>query len=88
MAVLKVLGDNLHAVDSSDLAVLTLLDLSAAVDTVDQATLLRHLNVTYGLGGVVINWFTSYLDGHTQSVRCGLDSSKTLPLLFGVPQGS
>jgi len=24
----------------------------------------------------------------TQSVRCGRDSSKTLPLLFGVPQGS
>jgi len=57
-----VICDILHAVDSGDLAVLTLLDLLAAFDTVDHAMLLRRLNVTYGLGGVVINWFTAYLD--------------------------
>jgi len=62
-------------------------NLSSIFNTVDHATLLRRLNVTYDLGGVV-NWFTSYLDGRTQSVRCGRDSSKTLPLLFGVPEGS
>ena len=67
---------------------LTLLDLSAAFDTVDHATLLRRLSVSYGLGGAVIDWFTSYLGGRTQYVRCGLFSSKTLPVLFGVPQGS
>jgi len=86
-AVLKVLSDILCAVDSSDLAVLTLLYLSAACDTVDHATLLRRHTVTYGVGSVVINWFTLYLDGRTQSVHCGLDSWKTLTL-FSVPQGS
>ena len=39
-AVLKVLGDILRARDSGDLALLTLLDLSAAFDTVDHAVLL------------------------------------------------
>jgi len=81
-----VLDDVLRAVDSDDLAVLTLLDLSAAFDTVDHATLLRRQHVTYVLVGVIINWFTSYPDGRTQSVRSGHDSSKTLPLLFDVPQ--
>jgi len=41
-----VLGDVLHVVDSG-LAVVTLLDLWAAFDTVEYATLLRRLNVTY-----------------------------------------
>ena len=52
--VLKVLGDILRVVDSGDLAVLTLLDLSAAFDTVKRVTFLRRLSVSYGLGGVVI----------------------------------
>ena len=78
-AVLKVLGDILRAVDTGDLAVLTLLDLSAAFDTVDHATLLRRLCLSYELGGAVIDWFTSYFDGRTQHVR---NQSKILPVLF------
>jgi len=42
---LKVLANILRAVDSGNLALLTLLDLSAAFDTVDHGTLLRHLEV-------------------------------------------
>ena len=67
---------------------LTLLDLSAAFDTVDHATLLRRLSVSYGFGGAAIDWFTSYHDGRTQYARCDRFSSKILPVLFGVPQGS
>ena len=48
-------GNIVRAVDTGDLAVLTLLDLSAAFDTVDHATLLRRLSVSYGFGGAVIN---------------------------------
>ena len=62
-AVLKVLADILRAVDSGDLAVLTLLDLSAAFDTVDHAILLRRLQQSYGLQGNMLSWFTSYLWG-------------------------
>ena len=58
-AVLRVLADILRAVDSGDLALLTLLDLSAAFDTVDHVTLLRRLEVSYGLGGTVHSWFAS-----------------------------
>ena len=68
-AVLKVLADILLALDSSDLAMLTLLDLSAAFDSVDHDTLLKRLQKSYGLGGQVLNWFTSYLCGRVQHVR-------------------
>jgi len=45
-AVLKVLSDILLALDSGNLAMLTLLDLSAACDSVDHDTLLLVLTCT------------------------------------------
>ena len=59
---------------------LTLLDLSAAFDTVD--------NQILGLGGVVLSWFRSYLDGRTQYVHCGRLTSTPATVTSGVPQGS
>ena len=48
-AVVKVLMDILRAPDAGDLTMLTLLDLSAAFDTVDHATLLRRLKISYDI---------------------------------------
>jgi len=47
--VLRVLSDILSALDRGDFAVLMLLDLSAAFDTVDHETLLRRLETSYGI---------------------------------------
>ena len=80
--VLKVLTDVLSALDTGDVAVLTLLDLSAAFDTVDHATLLRRLKTSYGIG--VLEWFTSYLSGRIQSVRCGKSASDASAVLCGL----
>ena len=81
-AVLKVLGDILRALDSGDLALLTLLDLSAAFDTVDHAVLLRRLKTSYSLDSCVLRWFTSYLNGRTQFVRCLKSSSHPADVLY------
>ena len=59
--VLKVLSDILSAADTGSLSMLTLLDLLAAFDTVDHLILLRRLQTSYGLGGIVLAWLTSYL---------------------------
>jgi len=58
-AVLKLLADKLRALDNSDVAVLTLLDLSAAFDTVEHVFLLRRLETSYGIVGCALKWFTS-----------------------------
>jgi len=50
-AVLKVMSDILRALDNGDIALLTLLDLSAAFDTVDHAISLKCLEISYGLNG-------------------------------------
>jgi len=82
------LADTLRAVDSGDIALLTLLDLSAAFDTVDHVTLLRRLEVSYGISGTLHNWFTSHLSCRRQYVRSGSTRSMSTAILFGVPQGS
>ena len=51
-AVLRVLSDILTALDSGILAMLTLLDLSAAFDSVDRKILLRRLMVLVGLSSL------------------------------------
>jgi len=86
--VLSVLPDILLALDSGDIAVLTLLDLSAAFDSVDHGTLLQRLQTSYGLGGPVLDWFTSYLSNRTQYVRLPTTRSAESAVLYGVPQGS
>ena len=53
-AVLKVLSDILLALDSGKLALLSLLDLSAAFESVDHDTLLQRLQTSYGLGEDVL----------------------------------
>lgn len=87
-AVLKVVADILLALDSGNLAMLTLLDLSAAFDSVDHDTLLNRLQTSYGLGGQVINWFTSYIRGRVHHVRASSTSSTPTVVQYGVPQGS
>ena len=82
------MADILLTLDTGNLAVLTLQDLSAAFDSVDHETLLRRLQTSYGLGGVVINWFASYLIGCTQYVRSSANISTPSAVSYGVPQGS
>jgi len=83
-AVLKVLADLLLALDSGDLAMLTLLDLSAAFDSVDHDTLLKRLQKSYGLGGQVLNWFASYLCGRVQLVRTSAACSTSSAVMWAV----
>ena len=87
-AVLSVISDILLAVDRGDFAALILLDLSAAFDTVDHEILLQRLRTSFGINGVALQWFQSYLTGRTQHVRRGVDRSTTVQLICGVPQGS
>jgi hypothetical protein len=63
-AMLKVLLYILQAVDRSNIAALALLNLYAAFDMVNHATLLRQLDVLYGLLDMVLQGFKSYIDSN------------------------
>ena len=68
--------------------VLLLLDLSAAFDTVDLATLIQRLCDRYGVLGRALNWFESYLSGRSQSVNVGDVASDSSAVKMGDPPGS
>jgi hypothetical protein len=87
-ALLKITNDILLALDGGDVSVLTLLDLSAAFDTIDHIILIHRLQTMYGISGTALAWFDSYLSGRTQAVLVNDQTSKSVPLSFGVPQGS
>ena len=87
-ALLKVLSDLITAVDSGQLALLSLLYMSAAFDTVDHDILLQRLDGTYEIQGKVLKWFSTYLSGRAQAVHINGISSPEIPMKYGVPQGS
>ena len=87
-ALLRVFNDLLNALDDGNICILTLLDLSAAFDTIDHDILLSRLNTTFGISGSVLKWFESYLNGRTNRVKIGNNFSQSTILEYGVPQGS
>ena len=87
-ALLRVQNDIIHAVDSEVGAILTLLDLSAAFDTIDYQKLLDLLNNSFGISGDTLRWFKSYLQERIQMVQIGSSTSEPVTLKYGVPQGS
>ena len=74
--------------DNGKVTALTLLDLSAAFDTIDHATLLERLHGHFGISGTVLQWFKSYITNRQQRVH--IDGSLSCPqdLHFGVPHWS
>uniref|UniRef100_A0A3Q2VZM5 Reverse transcriptase domain-containing protein n=1 Tax=Haplochromis burtoni TaxID=8153 RepID=A0A3Q2VZM5_HAPBU len=87
-ALLRVFNDLLLIADSGRSAVLVLLDLTSAFDTVDHDILLARLEHVVGLKGNVLSWFKSYFSERSFSVTMGKYSSSSARLRCGVPQGS
>ena len=86
--LLSVHDDLIQAMDKQKVTGLTLLDLSAAFDTIDHSILLHRLSSWFGIGETAKSWFCSYLSNRSFSVQCnGLKSSPS-GLNTGVPQGS
>ena len=85
---LLAVTEALHSAQAaSHSAVLILLDLSAAFDTVNHRLLLDTL-ADLGIGGTALKWFSSYLTDRTYQVSWKGLLSSPRTLHTGVPQGS
>ena len=87
-ALLLVVNQIKMAFDNRKGTVLVFIDFSSAFDTIDHAILLRRLRLRYGLEGKALDLIASYLQGRTQRVVIGEQSSSSSMLMSGVPQGS
>ena len=85
--LIKVQNDILSAFDAGSSAILLMLDLSTAFDTIDHDILLSRLCNVYGVTGDALDWFRTYLTGRIQRVVIENAVSGDQQLGFGVPQG-
>ena len=87
-ALLRVVNDILMKMNSQEVTLFVMLDLSATFDNVNHDILLKRLHEELGITDLTLRWFESYLHNRVQKV--GIDGSTSNPfdLCCGVPQGS
>ncbi len=87
-ALLRVYNDIVTTVGKGSGALLVLLDLSAAFDTIDHDNLFCILESYVGIHGDALQLIRSYFSDRTQRVQIEGILSDAACLLCGVPQGS
>ena len=87
LASLELVDRIYTSLDDGKPAISVFLDLSKAFDTLDHDILIQKLSF-YGINGVALEWFKSYLQNRYQYVDYNGHCSDLLPLTTGVPQGS
>ena len=91
-AIGQVLGSIIKGLENNFYSACVLLDLSKAFDTIEHEILLNKLEL-YGIRGIPLAWFRSYLTDRTLQVKCSTvsNSSKTIgneyPVQYGTPKG-
>ena len=83
--LLKITNDLSTNMEKKRVTVLTLLDLSAAFDTIDHAALLKLLSSWFGISDIALDWIQSYLYDSGQTVKIDenlSDSYTTQSLVF------
>ena len=87
-ALIKVQSDILRNMERQQVTLLVMLDLSAAFDTIDHSIMSDVLSSRFGIGGIALKWFQSYLSNRCQQINIGGVRSDVFDLEYGVPQGS
>ena len=86
-ALLSVTDDLLKAMDEKKMSRLVLKDISKAFDSINHDMLLSKLR-SLGVFPTTLEWLKSYLKGRYQYIRIEDVVSQSLPVDYGVPQGS
>jgi hypothetical protein len=86
-ALLYVHDMVINAMDEGKIALLVLIDMSCAFDTVDHSILCKKLSML-GIQNHALSWLQNYLEDRHQSVRIGESVSSSCLVKYGVPQGS
>ena len=74
-------------IDHGNVNAVVFLALKKAFDTVDHGILSSKMNL-YGIQGIALDWFGSYLTNRTQRCLVNGSLSRICSLKCGVPQGT
>ena len=86
-ALLNTTNQWLLNIDNRNLNLAVFLDLRKAFDTVDHNVLIQKLEY-YGIQGIELQWFKSYLGGRQQYRSINNHDSPFILVTSGIPQGS
>ena len=92
-AMSELVGNILKGLETNKSTICIYLDLSKAFDTLEHSTLFRKME-RYGIRGVALDWFKSYLANRTLRVKCTTQNStenttsNSHNVTYGTPQGS
>ena len=86
-AIVKLANQIYESFERNKYTLGVFIDLSKAFDTVNHSVLIKKLQM-YGVRGVNLAWFCSYLANRKQYISLGHDrKTGTQNILCGVPQG-
>ena len=86
-AMLEVWEYVLRRTERGELVALDFLDVSAGFDTLVHLSILRKMEVMYGMDQASLDWLSSYLEGWTQYVVVEASRSRNRNMTKGAPQG-
>ena len=86
-AILDIYTKLIDALENNEISCSIFLDFAKAFDTVNHEILLKKL-ANYGIRGLPLKWFKSYLSNRKEIVKLNNITSDTQLVKCGVPQGS
>ena len=86
-AIVEISDKLKKAIDNNLYTCRVFLDFAKAFDTVNHQILLKKIE-TYGIRGIPLKWFTSYLFNRQQYVSLNSVESSKQTIKCGIPQGS
>ena len=87
MALMRMVDDISNEINNTNFSIGIFIDLSKAFDTINHKLVIKKLH-HYGVTGIALDWFISYLSNRSQFVKIQDSSSDLLNITCGVPQGS